>query len=185
MEFWSTAFGGFLAAALGLGGFFVQDWHRRRSDKRRLAMALLQEMLHAQKFLAAAHKVLTRISKKSGSVSGSEIRLTYPSHRKIYPVLGANIGVLSEKAVHAAVNFDHYMQGLERDFEYEVGHFNIASTFDPATALKLANKISSAINSTTEHLECMASEAYGGTVPEATKEIIRRLKIMVGINVSH
>ena len=185
---WIQAIGSVLAIFVAV--YIVRADHRKqdqqdKAKKRTVARALMYEMSHALKFLAAGHKELTTISKKSGSVSASEIRLTYPSHRKIYSALGENIGVLSEKAVHAAVNFDHYMQALERDFEFEVGHIHIASTLDPATALKLANKISSTIKYTTEQLECMAGEAFGGTIPEATKEIIRGLKNLVENKVSN
>lgn len=186
---WIQAIGSVLAILVAI--YIVHADHRKQAQqdkakKRRVARALMYEMFHTLKFLAAGHKMLTTISKKSGSVSASEISQTYPSRRKIYAALGANIGVLSEKAVDAAGNFDHYLQALERDFEFEIGQqIHIATNVDPATALKLANKISSTINLTTEILECMASEAFGGTVPEATKKKIRGLKILVENKVNH
>lgn len=178
METSNLVVGGFLAAGLGLAAFFVQEHYRRKAEKHKVANALMNEMFHALKFLAAGHKVLIKISKGSGSVSASEISSTYPSRRAIYVSLGPNIGVLSEKAAEAAVNFDHYIQSLERDFEFVVGGISPFSNIDPETALKLANKISTTIECTTRMVECMANEV-GGTGLEATKNKIRGLKRLV------
>ena len=175
---WSTVLGGLLAAGLGLAAFFVQERYRRKAEKRKVANALMNEMLHALKFLAAGHKVLIRISKRSGSASVSKISSTYPSRRAIYVSVGPSIGVLSERAAEAAVNFDHYIQSLERDFGFMVGEISPASNIDPETALKLANKIATTIKCTTEMVECMADEV-GGNGLEATKKKIRDLKLLV------
>ena len=184
METWNLIVGGFLAAALGLGAFFVQEHYRRKAEKQKVANALMNEMFHTLKFLAAGHRVLTRISKKSGSVSVSEISQTYPSRRAIYVSLGLNVGALSEKAAEAAVNFDHYNQALERDFHFLVGGISAISQIDPETALKLANKISTTIDCTTDLVECMANEV-GGPDLEATKNKIGVLEKLVEIDVSH
>ena len=177
-------FGGFLAAGLGLVAFFVQEHYRRKAEKHKVASALMNEMLHTLKFLVAGHKQLISISKKSGSVSVSEISQSYPSRRAIYVSLGMNIGVLSEKAAEAAVNFDHYNQALEKDFDYLVGDVSAISQIDPETALNLANKISTTIESTTNLVECIASEV-GGSSLESTKSKIDLLKALVAKNVRH
>ena len=184
---WIQAIGSVLAIIVAV--YIVRADHRKqvqedKAEKRRIARALMYEMLHALEFLVAGHLVLTMISKKSESFSVSEISQTYPSRRVIYAALGANIGALSDKAVDAAVNFDHYMQALDRDFKFEVGQVHIDSKLDPETALKLARKISLAIDRTTEQLECMASEVFGDAVPKATKAKIRGLKILVENNLS-
>ena len=69
----------------------------------------------------------------------SAISSSYPSRRAIYVSLGLNIGVLSEKAAEAAVNFDHYNQALEREFDYLIGGIDALSMVDPETALTLEN----------------------------------------------
>ena len=179
METWNTVVGGFLAAGLGLGAFFVQEYYRKKAEKHKVANALVNEMLHTLKFLASGHKALTRISKKSGSVSVLEISQTYPSRRSIYVSLGSNVGALSEKAAEAAVNFDHYIQALERDFDFLVGEISATSGVDPETAIKLANKVQYAIECTAKLVECMADEV-GDAQAEAIKEKIHRLNNFVG-----
>jgi len=181
METWNTVFGGFLASALGLGAFFVQEHFRKKAEKYKVANALMNEMFHTLKFLTAGHTVLTKISKKSGSVPVRKISLIYPSRRAIYVTLGSNVGALSEKATEAAVNFDHYIQALERDFDSLVGVISPGSNIDPDTALRLASAFSRTIERTENLVECMADEV-GSTVNEATKKKVQDLKKIVGFS---
>lgn len=178
METLNTIIGGFLAGGLGLGAFFVQEYYSKKKEKRKVANALSNEMLHTLKFLAAGYITLIRISKKSGSVTVSEISQAYPSRRAVYVTLGHNIGALSEKAAEDAVNFDHYMQALERDFNVLAGGDSRDSVIDPEIALKLANKVFSVIGLTTGLVKRMANEV-GDTHAEATKNSIQKLETFV------
>ncbi len=181
METLNTVLGGCLAAVLGLGAFFVQEHCRKKSEKHKVANALVSEMLHTLKFLAAGHKTLSVLAKNSGSVSASEISQAFPSRRPIYVSLGMDVGALSEEAAEAAVNFDHYIQALERDFEFLVGGINPISSVDPETASKLANKSVFAIENTSRMVERMSSE-LGDTQTESLKNKIREIRKRVGLD---
>ncbi len=176
MEFLNTVIGGFLAGALGLGGFFVQDLYRQRSDKRRVAKALLHEMLHALEFLSASYDVLNALSKTSGSVKAREISHALPSERKIFATLGRDVGALSDDAAAAAVEFEASMQSLERDFQFAIGFIHEASDVDPETALRLATGIIETLDLMCANLDSLARDAYGGAIPESTRKMIQRLK---------
>ena len=176
MEFLSTAFGGFLAAALGLGGFFVQDLYRQRSDRRRVAKALLHEMLHALEFLSAAHDVLNALSKTPRSVKAREISHALPSERKIFATLGRDVGALSDDAAAAAVEFEASMQALERDFQFAIGFIHEHSDVDPKTALRIAKRVMETFDQCCANLDSLARDAYGDAIPESTRRMMQGLK---------
>jgi len=98
--------------------------------------------------------------------------------------VGADVGALSEKAAEAAVNFDHYIQAIERDFDFLFGEPSANSGFPPETAGELANKIRYAIECTAGLVECMADDVGGKRADEAKKKITL-LKKIIENNVKH
>lgn len=184
---WVQAIGSVLAILVAVY-VFSADHHRqerqKEAEKNRVAQALLIEMFHALKFLAAGHDTLTEISNKSEFVRVLDISQAYPSRRPIYATIGPNIGVLSEQAAMTAVNFDHFMQALERTFEHVTGQFHISSKIDSKIALQVADSISKAIKSMTLHWAYMLIEVYGDKIPEAREKELRFLNNLFESNVS-
>ena len=81
--------------------------------------------------------------------------------------------MLSDKAMFAALDFEHQLQALERDIKCEVGDFAPGYRADPQMAKNCAGYISDTIKESIQFVECMAREVYGKSIPETEDSQLR------------
>lgn len=173
----NVALGGFFAAGFGLWAFVIQTSHREKQEKRRIARALLQEMLHALKFLQDSHKALKELHHQGRNSTVSDLLNMVPSERKIFAMLGGEVGALSDIAAADAVDFDSSLQTLERDFQAVAGAFHGHSQVGADVAGDLAGKVSATLDDLSVNLNSIIKDAYGGEpIPEPTWKMIQGIQ---------
>lgn len=173
----NVALGGFFAAGFGLWAFFIQTSHREKREKRRIARALLQEMLHAFNFLQDSYMALKELHDQGRNSTVSDLLNMVPSERKIFAMLGGEVGALSDIAAADAVDFDSSLQALERDFQAVAGPFHGHSQVGADVAGDLADKVSATLDNLSVNLNSIIKDAYGGeTIPESTRKMIQGIQ---------
>jgi len=174
----NQAIGAMIAAAFGLGAFFVQNSHRERIERRRVARALLQEMLQSVNYLESAHSFLDEKAVTDSGVSGSTLLLMLPPERKIFAMLGGEVGVLSDQAAANAVAFDGTLQAIEREFQNKIRLLDAHTILSGEDCHSLALRVSETLDLLSSNLTSVVGDAYGSTnqIPESTRKRIQRIQ---------
>ncbi len=170
--------GAFLAGSFGLGAFYVQTSHRERAERTRVARALLQEMLQVSTLLLESHATLNQARHDKSGLLGPDIMRSLPNDRKIYSMIGGEIGVLSDQAIAHVVAFDGTVQALERDFTKitdtleEYDHLNFEECG------RLADKVSDVLDHHSVYISSLVGDAYARDIqmPESTRKMIKRVQ---------
>ena len=99
------------------------------------------------------------------------------SERKIFAMLGGEVGALSDIAAADAVDFDSSLQALERDFQAVAGIVHGLSTCGADVAGDLADKVSATLDDLSVNLNSIINDAYGGEpIPESTRKMIQEIQ---------
>ena len=170
--------GAMIAAGLGLVAFFFQSSHRDRTEKRRIARAILQEMLQTANFLLAVITTLVEARDGSNGLRSHEFIKLMPNERKIFSVLGGAIGALSDQAAANAVAFDGTLQALERDFKEYIGLLRGGTILAPEDCGRLADRVSETLDLLSNNIASVVENAYGSAnrIPESTRKMIERVQ---------
>ena len=174
----NQAIGAMIAAAFGLGAFFVQNSHRERTERRRIARGLLQEMLQAVNHLESAYSFLDEKAVTDSDIEGSTLLLMLPPERKIYAMLGGDVGVLSDQAAANAVAFDGTLQALEREFQNKIRLLEPNVVLAGESCQILAERVSATLDLLSSNLTSVVDDAYDSTnqIPESTRKTIQRIQ---------
>ena len=166
--------GAMIAAGFGLGAFFFQSSHRERAEKRRIARAILQEMLQTANFLLAVTTTLVEARDGSEGLRSHELNKLLPFERKIFSMLGGAIGTLSDQAAANAVAFDGTMQALERDIKEYIGLLFDVAALAPEDCGRLADRVNGALDLLSNNIAGVLDDAYGSAnrIPESTRKMI-------------
>ena len=170
--------GALIAAGFGLGAFFLQSSHRERTEKRRIARAMLQEMLQTANFLLAVTPILVKARNGSQGLRRHGLIKLLPNERKIFSVLGGAVGVLSDQAAANVVAFDGTLQALERDFRQYIGLLDDTTYLGPGDCGRLADRVSEALDLLSNNIAGVVDDAYGSAnrIPESTRKMIMQIQ---------
>lgn len=170
--------GALIAAGFGLGAFYVQTTHREKAERRRVARAILHEMLQTANFLLASMETLNKARHGTRGMLSHELTMLLPNERKIYSVIGGEIGVLSDQAGANAVAYDGTLQALERDFAQKIGLLDEMMYLGAADCGWLADRVSGAVDLLSVNISEMVNDAYGSRdqMTESTRKMIQNIQ---------
>ena len=170
--------GAFLAASFGLGAFYFQTSHRERTERRRVSRAILQEMLLVSTLLLESHATLNKARHDMRGLLGPDIMRLMPNDRKIYSMIGGEIGVLSDQAIAHVVAFDGTVQALEREFIQITDTLEEYVYLDFEDCGRLADKVSEVLDCHSVYISSLVDDAYARNtqMPESTRKMVRLIQ---------